>query len=97
MLLKSGFLPFPAAHPEGPGDQEKHQQGQRRVPPAARKEQHRSEEEPGQGPQEDPADPAEGPAAAGGKSEAADEDRTAHPGAGHSETHPVTAAPAGSR
>lgn len=90
-----GLLSLPAAHGTSPNDQEKHQQGQRRVPPETRKEQHCSEEEPGQGSSEDPSDPAEGRAAAGGEPEAADENRTADTGAGHSETHPVTAAPAG--
>lgn len=92
-----GLLLLPPASSAGPGQQEEHQQGQHRVPTATREEQHRCEEEPGQGPQEDPADPAEGPAAAGGKPEAADEDRAADTGAGHSQTHPVTAAPARSR
>lgn len=78
-----------------PSDQKEHQQGQRGVPAETGEEQHRREEESGQSPQEDPADPAESPAAAGGKPKAADEDRAAHTGAGHSEAHPVTAPPAG--
>lgn len=89
-----GLCFFPPANSAGPGKQEEHQQGQCRVSPEAREEQHRCEKEPGQGPQEDPADPAEGPAAAGGKPEAADADRAADTGAGHSQAHPVTAAPA---
>lgn len=92
-----GLLFLPYAKHEGVHAQEEHQQGQRRVPPEAREEQHRCEEEPGQGPQEDPADPAEGRAAAGREPEAADEDRAANTGAGHSQTHPVAATPAGSR
>ncbi|KAK2858596.1 hypothetical protein Q5P01_003216 [Channa striata] len=68
-----------------------------RVPAEAREEQHRCEEEPRQSPQEDPADPAESRAAAGGEPEAADKNRTADTGAGHSQTHPVTATSAGSR
>lgn len=92
-----GLLPLPPAKHEVPRAQEEHQQGQRRVPPETREEQHRCEEEPGQGPQEDPADPAESRAAAGREPEAADEDRAANAGAGHSETHPVTTTPAGSR
>lgn len=92
-----GLLHVPPSISKGTGKQAVHQQGQRRVPTAAREEQHRGEEEPGQGPEEDHADPAEGPAAPGGKPEAAAADRTTNTGAGHSQTHPVSAAPPRSR
>lgn len=88
-----GLLYVPSSISEGAGKQEVHQQGQRRVPTTAGEEQHRREKEPGQGSAEDHADPAEGPAAPGGKPEAAAADRTTDTGAGHSQTHPVAAAP----
>lgn len=92
-----GLLFLPPANSACSGEQEEHQQGQCRVSPATREEQHCREEEQGQGPQEGPADPAAGPAAPGGEPEAADEDRAADAGAGHSEAHPVTTASARSR
>lgn len=92
-----GLLHVPPPISEGTGKQEVHQQGQRGVSTAAREEQHRREEEPGQGSAADHADPAEGPAAPGGKPEAAAADRTTDTGAGHSQTHPVAAAPPRSR
>lgn len=92
-----GLLFLPPANSACSSEQEEHQQGQCRVPPETGEEQHRREEEQGQGPQEGPADPAAGPAAPGGEPEAADEDRAADAGAGHSEAHPVTAASARSR
>lgn len=90
----AGLLFLPSSNSADPVKQKEHQQGQCRVSAAAREEQHCCEKEPGQGPPEDPADPAEGPAAAGGKPEAAVEDRATDTGTGHSETYPVTAAPA---
>lgn len=100
VFLTTGHVPLPPAVPSfisaHPDDQEDHQQGQHRVPAETGEEQHRREEEPGQGPQTHPDDPAEGCTAAGGEPEAADAHRTAHAGAGHSQTRPVTAPPAGS-